>query len=276
MSEQPTAAAQTAAPPPSHRQRPPRRRRAFASTLFGYDIFISFALGFSGRGTQSYASDLARQLRERDFSVFYSEDEAAPGEDLDDTLLRALLRSSILVVIANRGTLEAPRWVRTEVETFRKHHPGRPIIPINIGGAMQDAALTEAVRPWLDVHDQIWLDDTEEAIARGVATAAVVDRLSLSPRQLRTAQWWRVTVAGVTLSLLGLAASTGWSAYLAHQNASRAEAEAQRARKDVLETCETLLDTTHDYPQAAQQVRALMFIERFRDDIDARLDQLGQ
>jgi hypothetical protein len=133
-------------------------------------------------------------------------------------------------VIANRGTLEAPRWVRTEVETFRKHHPGRPIIPINIGGAMQDAALTEAVRPWLDVHDQIWLDDTEEAIARGVATAAVVDRLSLSPRQLRTAQWWRVTVAGVTLSLLGLAASTGWSAYLAHQNASRAEAEAQRAR----------------------------------------------
>lgn len=53
MSEQPTAAAQTAAPPPSHRQRPPRRRRAFASTLFGYDIFISFALGFSGRGTPS-------------------------------------------------------------------------------------------------------------------------------------------------------------------------------------------------------------------------------
>ena len=63
MSEQPTAPAQAAAPPPSHRQRPPRRRRAFASTLFGYDIFISFALGFSGRGTQSYASDLARQLR---------------------------------------------------------------------------------------------------------------------------------------------------------------------------------------------------------------------
>ena len=54
------------------------------------------------------------------------------------------------------------------------------------------------------------------------------------------------------------------------------EAEAQRARKDVLETCETLLDTTHDYPQAAQQVRALMFIERFMPDIDARLEQLGQ
>ena len=169
--------------------RSPSTVRAFASALFGYDIFISFALGFSGRGTQSYASDLARQLRERDFSVFYSEDEAAPGEDLDDTLLRALLSSSILVVIANRGTLEAPRWVRTEVEAFRKHHPQRPIIPISIGGALQDAALTEAVRPWLDVREQIWLDDTEEAVAHGVATPAVVNRLSLSPRQLRAAQW---------------------------------------------------------------------------------------
>ena len=49
-------------------------------------------------------------------------------------------------MIANRGTLEAPRWVRTEVEAFRKHHPRRPIIPISIGGALQDAALAEAVR----------------------------------------------------------------------------------------------------------------------------------
>jgi hypothetical protein len=25
--------------------------------------------------------------------------------------------------VANRGTLDDPRWVRTEVEEFRKHHP---------------------------------------------------------------------------------------------------------------------------------------------------------
>ena len=54
------------------------------------------------------------------------------------------------------------------------------------------------------------------------------------------------------------------------------QAQAQHARKDVLKTCETLLDSTFDYPQAAQQIRALMFIERFMPDIDARLEQLGQ
>jgi hypothetical protein len=31
---------------------------------------------------------------------------------------------------------------------------------------------------------------------------------------------------------------------------------------------------TQDFAQAAQQVRALMFVERFVKDIEARLDQL--
>src|SRR5215472_15042897 len=80
-----------------------------AARVFGYDVFISFALGPPPRGTHSYASDLARRLRERVFTVFFSEDEAAPGEQLDSTLLKALLRSRTLVVIANRGTLKDPR-----------------------------------------------------------------------------------------------------------------------------------------------------------------------
>ena len=54
------------------------------------------------------------------------------------------------------------------------------------------------------------------------------------------------------------------------------EGEVNRARQQALATCGQLLDEAQDYPGAAQQVRALMFIERFRDDIDARLDQLGQ
>ena len=51
----------------------------FGSRLFGYDMFISFALSPPPQGIRSYASDLARRLRERDFTVFFSEDEAPPG-----------------------------------------------------------------------------------------------------------------------------------------------------------------------------------------------------
>jgi molecular chaperone HscB len=49
-----------------------------------------------------------------------------------------------------------------------------------------------------------------------------------------------------------------------------------RARKEALERIGRLLDEENDAPAAAQQVRALMFIERFGDDVQSRLEQLGQ
>lgn len=54
----------------------------------------------------------------------------------------------------------------------------------------------------------------------------------------------------------------------------RAEVEAGRAR--ALSTLDWLIDEKGDYPEAARQVRALMFIERFAEDIEAKADQWGQ
>ena len=52
--------------------------------------------------------------------------------------------------------------------------------------------------------------------------------------------------------------------------------EVVQARRTALAACEDLIDTRQDYTAAAQQVRALMFIARFADDIERRRDQLGQ
>ena len=52
--------------------------------------------------------------------------------------------------------------------------------------------------------------------------------------------------------------------------------EVQQARSATLERCAELLDTHSDFAGAAQQVRALMFIARFAQDIAQRQDQLGQ
>ncbi|MDE2606704.1 MAG: Fe-S protein assembly co-chaperone HscB [Burkholderiales bacterium] len=49
-----------------------------------------------------------------------------------------------------------------------------------------------------------------------------------------------------------------------------------RRRRDMLARIGQLLDQEGDAKAAAQQVRALMFIERFAADIDSRLAQLGQ
>jgi molecular chaperone HscB len=49
-----------------------------------------------------------------------------------------------------------------------------------------------------------------------------------------------------------------------------------RARADVLGRIERLLDEQNDAASAALQVRTLMFIERFGQDVQSRFEQLGQ
>ena len=48
--------------------------------------------------------------------------------------------------------------------------------------------------------------------------------------------------------------------------------EVQQAHQVALSQCAQLIDTAHDLPAAAQQVRGLMFIEKFLRDIEARID----
>lgn len=187
---------------PTGRRAAPSRN--FATRWFGYDLFLSFALGPPPRGIHSYASDLARRLRERDFTVFFSEDEAPPGEQLDRTLLRALHRSRLLVVIANRGTLEDPRWVRKEVEEFRRAHPDRPVIPINVAGALQDPMLSSQAQQWLAYQNKIWLDESADAAETGIASSALVERLVTAPTRVRSNVIWRWLVRTVMTILVVL------------------------------------------------------------------------
>lgn len=170
--------------------------------IFGYDIFISFALGSPPRGCRAYASDLARQLRERGFTVFFSEDEAPVGAELDGTLRRALRRSRILVVIANRGTLADPRWVRTEVQEYRLRRPHAAVVPINVDGALQDPTLTQATETWLPFVGRIWIDETEHGCLSGRVSENALERLVTAPHAVRSLVRLRIVIG---LSLTGFA-----------------------------------------------------------------------
>ncbi len=52
--------------------------------------------------------------------------------------------------------------------------------------------------------------------------------------------------------------------------------EVREERDTGLAALGVLLDEAHDYAGAAAQIRALMFVERFAESIDQRLEALGQ
>lgn len=56
----------------------------------------------------------------------------------------------------------------------------------------------------------------------------------------------------------------------------RMAAEVAAARRAMVEALQRTADVQRDFAALAQQVRSLMFVERFASDVDARLDQLGQ
>lgn len=52
--------------------------------------------------------------------------------------------------------------------------------------------------------------------------------------------------------------------------------EVEQHRRSALATLEQTIDAKADWSAAAQQVRALMFVARFAEDVDRRLEALGQ
>lgn len=57
-------------------------------------------------------------------------------------------------------------------------------------------------------------------------------------------------------------------------NLEKISAQALSSKDEQLLKIEQLLDGAKDFPAAARQVRALMFIERFGSEVDARIDSL--
>jgi len=49
-----------------------------------------------------------------------------------------------------------------------------------------------------------------------------------------------------------------------------------KARRAMLQSLQTTADGLRDWPALAQQVRALMFVERFARDVQSHIDLLGQ
>ena len=153
----------------------------------------------------------------------------------------------------DRATLDA-RWK----ELQREAHPDRFAAQ---GGAAQRLAMQWSVR----------INEAYQRLKNPIRRAAYLCELNGAPIAAQT---------NTAMPPEFLVQQMEWREALDEVDDSaaldklRTEVEAGRAR--ALASLDRLIDGKGDFAEAARQVRALMFIERFAEDIEAKVDQWGQ
>ena len=208
-----------------------RSRRLLSERLFGFDVFISFALGEPPRGTFTYASDLARRLQAADHTVFLCEDRLECGESLNPSIESAIKNSRSIVFIVNKDTLENPGWLKTELAYFRHHRKARPIIPICLDDSLNSIPTNIDPPIWHDFHLRKFItespstSETGDAIARN-ASDTTVNSITSAISRFRSNLRWRALVCAVMVILVSI---TG-AALRESQRANRSRSDALHQR----------------------------------------------
>jgi WD40 repeat protein len=197
--------------------------------LFGDDIFISYSRKDGANYAAALASELSRRSPELGFSCFLDQWGASAGAELSKPVVRALRRSSVLVLIGTPGALESV-FVKKEIadftgESWRRGH--RPILPININGALDGLeweALTGLVRT----------PETEEARRTGVPSPEVIRLIANSgsyTKRNERVRWFSIAALLLLVAAIGASATAWQQSRRAVVESARATESAQVAKK---------------------------------------------
>lgn len=166
--------------------------------LFGYDIFISYSYSDG----KPYAHALEKGLTARDFSCFLDKNEMSAGGSLTTSLLRAIRRSRVIVLVGTETVLHA-RYVNLELSTALDTR-GKQVIPIDVDG----------VRERMPERAQglIWLDEEPAAKTTRSPSSTVLDGIANHFRFTRRNTLTRrvVEAFGVLMFLVASVAVWQW------------------------------------------------------------------
>lgn len=198
------------------------------SAFLGYDIFISY------RRTDgsAYAEKLWRDLKSAGLTPFLDRDETPGGAHLTPTLVRALRKSRMLVVLLTPDVLDS-EWVQQEVNTFAAFK-GRAIVPINIDNYIGRHNLegTRLAR----LKEYSWIEETREGLATGVPSRDVLTEIAKGFRKVRVRSISRVITATVMVALAVAAVTTFIQMRRAQQEARVALAAQTAAQAELIQT----------------------------------------
>lgn len=196
--------------------------------LFADDIFISY----SRKDGAKYAAALANELSKRghDYSCFLDQWGASADNKLSSPVLRALKHSYMLVLIGTAGAAESP-LVRQEVQLFSKRRwfqPRRPVLPINIDGALSNLN-------WSELTGLYRVPETNDARQDGLPSEAIVRLIVNSNSYTKRSQRMRLLSLVAMFLLTASVGTSVFAAYMAKQARAaslRASIESERANKE--------------------------------------------
>ena len=215
--------------------------------FFGDDVFISYARA----DATNYALGLANALTAREISCFLDQWGTPPGDTLPQTLLVALRKSTMFVLVGTEGAA-ASVPVRHEVEEFIAC--GRPIIPITIDGALEQS-------PWFPTIRGLSLArESESTLRTGVPSEAVISRIvnaegfTRRNKRLRKVFWSSVSVMAILLAIGGiLLAYQSQRVATQTARANEATATAEHATTDATTAREAAAVAAQDQKRAEEQ-----------------------
>jgi WD40 repeat protein len=205
------------------------QRFVFAwSAILGYDIFISYRRSDGS----AYAEKLWRDLKSAGLTPFLDRDETPGGAQLTPTLVRALRKSRMLVVLLTPDVLDS-EWVQQEVETFAGFKR-RAIVPINIDNYIgrHNLESTRLAR----LKDYSWIEETREGLETGVPSRDVLTEIAKGFRKVRVRSISRAITATVMVALAVAAVTTFIQMRRAQREARVAVAAQTAAQAELIQT----------------------------------------
>ncbi len=196
--------------------------------LLADDIFISY----SRRDGAKYAAALANELSKpgNDYSCFLDQWGASADNELSPPVLRALRHSYMLVLVGTAGAADSP-LVRQEVQLFsnrRWFQPRRPVLPINIDGALGSLK-------WSELTGLYRIPETNDACREGLPSEAVIRLIVNSNSYTKRYQRMRLLSLVAIFLLMASVVTSVFAAYMGQQSraaSTRANIESERANKE--------------------------------------------
>lgn len=143
---------------------------AIRRALFGYDIFISY----SRKDSIDYAYRLAEHFIQQGYECFIDQlSSITPGKAIPKHILGAIKSSKSMIVIGSAGSRKSYP-IAKETETFLKYRKSKPIIPIDVGGAIKEAIW------YSQIEGLAFVNEEPDNLAGGKPSDEVIKRIQNS------------------------------------------------------------------------------------------------